>query len=130
MIGLKTLLMHHTTRTYLIPISIGTILSLAGLFSVLWSVDPFTSGAIGHFFFYLTLFLSLAGLFTIAGITLRKRFSPGMYTEQLRMSSRQAILLAILIIALLILQVSGLLLWWVALTLILFIITLEIFLNA
>lgn len=122
--------MHHTTRTYLIPISLGTILSLAALISVLWSVDPFTSGTLGHLFFYLTLFLTLCGIITIIGITLRKRFSPGMYTEQLRISARQAILLSLLIIALLILQVFGLLLWWVGLTLVLFIITVEIFLNA
>ena len=122
--------MHHTTRTYLIPISIGTILSLAGLVSVIISIDPFTSGILGHSFFYITLFLSLCGIITIAGITLRKKVSPGMYTEQLRISSRQAILLSILIVGLLILQVFGLLLWWVGLTLILFIIAVEIFLNA
>lgn len=121
--------MHHTTRTYLIPISIGTLLSLAGLISVLMSVDPFTSGLMGHIFFYITLFISLCGLITIGGITVRKRFAPGMYTEQLRVSARQAVLLAILMVSLLILQVFGLLLWWVALTLILFIITVEIFLT-
>ncbi|HEX3099835.1 MAG TPA: hypothetical protein VHQ41_02580 [Patescibacteria group bacterium] len=122
--------MHHTTRTYLIPISIGTLLCLAALLSVVWSVDPFTSGILGHFFFYLTLFLTLCGAITIGGITIRKKFYPGMYTEQLRTSTRQAILLSILILALLILQVYGLLFWWVGLTLILFIITVEIFLNS
>lgn len=122
--------MHHTTRTYLIPISIGTILSLAALLSVIWSVDPFTSGIIGHFSFYITLFLSLCGIITIGGVTLRKRLTPGMYTEQLRVSARQGILLSMLIVGLLILQVFGLLLWWVGLTFILFIITVEIFLNA
>lgn len=122
--------MHHTTRTYLIPISIGTLLSLAGLISVIFSVDPFTSGLLGHIFFYITLFLTLCGLITLAGIIVRKKYFPGMYTEQLRMSARQAVLLAILIVSLLILQVFGLLFWWVGLTLILFIITLEIFLNA
>lgn len=122
--------MHHTTRTYLIPITIGTLLSLAAFASVLWSVDPFTSGVIGHLFFYLTLFLSLCGLITIAGISFRKRYTPGMYIEQLRLSARQAVLLSVLIVALLVLQVFGLLLWWVGLTLVLFIITLEIFLNA
>ncbi len=122
--------MHHTTRTYLIPISIGTLLSLAAFASVLWSVDPFTSGAIGHLFFYLTLFLSLCGLMTIVGISFRKRYTPGMYIEQLRVSARQAVLLSILIVALLVLQVFSLLLWWVGLTLVLFIITVEIFLNA
>ena len=122
--------MHHTTSTYLIPIVIGTLLSIAALASVIWSVDPFTSGILGHFFFYFTLFLSLCGLITIGGISLRKRFTPGMYTEQLRVSARQAVLLSILILAFLVLQVFGLLLWWVGLTLILFIITVEIFLNA
>ena len=126
----NTSTMHHTTRTYLIPISVGTILALGALTSVLFSVDPFTSGLMGHISFYATLFLSLCGILTIGGITLRKRFSPGMYTEQLRISSRQAILLSILIIGLLLLQVFGVLLWWVGLTLILFIITVEVFLNS
>mgnify|MGYP001576991298 CR=1 FL=1 len=122
--------MHQTTRTYLIPISIGTLLCLAALVSILWFVDPFTSGITAHFFFYLTLFLTLTGLITLGGIVARKKFSPGMFTEQLRASFRQAILLSLLIIGLLILQVFSLLFWWVGLTLILFIITVEIFLNA
>lgn len=122
--------MHQTTRSYLIPISIGTLLCIAAFASVVWFVDPFTAGSLAHFFFYLTLFLALVGLITIGGISARKRFSPGMFTEQLRISFRQAILLSLLIIGLLILQVFSLLFWWVGLTLILFIITVEIFLNA
>ena len=122
--------MHNTIRTYLILISIGSILSLAGFISVLIAVDPFTSGLLGHIFFYLTLFLSLSGVITLIGLIIRKRFSPGIYSEQIRISSRQAILLSILILSLLILQTFGLLLWWVGITLILFIITLEIFFNA
>lgn len=122
--------MHQTTRTYLIPITIGTLLSTAAFASVLWSVDPFTSGWAGHIFFFLTLFLTLCGLLTLGGIYFRKKFSPGMFTEQLRISFRQAFLLALLIISLIILQIFSLLFWWVGLTLILFIITVEIFLNA
>ena len=122
--------MHHTTRNYLIPISIGTILSLAGFVSVVLFVDPFTSAVLPHFFFYLTLFLTLAGAMTILGTAFRKRMKPGMFTEQLRISFRQAILLAMLIIGLLLLQVFNLLFWWVGVTVVLFIITVEIFLNA
>ena len=122
--------MHQTTRSYLIPISIGTALCLAAFASVLWFVDPFTASVVAHLFFYITLFLSLSGLITLGGISLRKRFTPGMFTEQLRISFRQAILLSLLIIGLIILQVFSLLFWWVGLTLILFIITVEIFLNA
>ncbi len=122
--------MHHTTRSYILPISLGTLLCLAGFGSVVWSVDPYTSGWVGHIFFFITLFLSLIGILTLAGIIFRKRFAPGMFTEQLRISFRQGFLLALLIISLLILQIFSLLFWWVGLTLILFIITVEIFLNA
>lgn len=122
--------MHQTTRTYLIPICLGTLLSIGSFLSVLYFVDPTTSGLLGHIFFFITLFLSLYGIFTVFGITLRKKFSPGMFTEQLRNSSRQAILIALLITSLILLQLFNLFFWWVGLTIILFIIVLEIFLNA
>lgn len=122
--------MHHTTRTYIFPITMGTLLSLGAFASILWSVDPFTAGVVSHIFFYLTLFLSLSGLLTLGGILFRKRFSPGMFTELVRDSFRQALLLSLLIIGLVLLQVFSLLFWWVGLSLILFIITVEIFLNA
>ena len=122
--------MHQTTRSYIIPIGFGSLLSFAAFASVLWFIDPFTSGWPGHAFFYITLFLSLTGILTILGIVFRKRFSPGMFTEQMRISFRQAVLLSLLIIGLIILQIFSLLFWWVGLTLILFIITVEIFLNA
>lgn len=122
--------MHHTTRSYLIPISIGTLLSLGALASILFFIDPTQSGWASHILFFVTLFLSLCGILTLGGIIVRKRLSPGMFTEQLRISFRQAVLLAILIVGLLIIQLFNLLFWWVGLTLVLFIITVEIFLNA
>lgn len=122
--------MHQTTRTYLIPMVIGTLLSVAAFTSVLWFVDPFTSGLVGLVSFFFTLFFALCSLLTLGGIYVRKKFSPGMFTEQLRNSFRQAFLLALLVIGLIVLQIFNLLFWWVGLTLILFIITLEIFLNA
>lgn len=121
--------MHHTTRTYILPIIAGTLISLFALGSVVWFVDPYTAGPIPHLFLHLTLFLTLLGAFTLAGIQVRKKFVPGILVEQLRISFRQAILLSILAVGLLLLQSFDLLFWWVALTLILFIITLEIFFN-
>ncbi len=122
--------MHQTTRNYLVPISFGTIISIAGFISVLFFIDPLTSGLVGHIFFYLTLFLSVYGFMTTLGIISRKKFAPGMFSEQLRNSSRQAILIAILILSFVILQLFNLLFWWIALTIILFIIVLEIFITA
>ncbi len=122
--------MHHTTRTYILPLSAGTIISVIALGLVLWFVDPFSVGLMQHTFFYLTLFLSSLGIATLLGIQLRKRFLPGILVEQLRVSIRQALLIALLITGLIILQANALLFWWVGITLILFIITLEIFFNA
>ena len=122
--------MHHTTKTYILPLAAGTILSFAAFLSVLWFVDPFASGLSAHVFFYLTLFLTAVGGFALVGIALRKRFVPGIMTEQFAVSLRQAILLAALVSTLLALQANNILYWWVAITLVLFIITVEIFFNA
>lgn len=122
--------MHHTTRTYILPLIIGTILSLSAFISVLWFVDPFASGLLQHIFFYLTLLLSSAGLFTLIGVGLRKKLTPGILTDQLVISFRQAILLSLLLSGMLLLKANNLLFWWIAGILILFIITIEIFFNA
>lgn len=121
--------MHHTTRAYILPILAGTLLSLLALCSIIWFTDPYTSGYTPHLFLYITTFLTATGVFTLLGIQLRKKFIPGILVEQLRVSFRQALLIAILLIGLLILQAAGLMLWWVALTLMLFIITVELFFN-
>ena len=105
-------------------------MSVAAFISVLLFIDPFAASPIQHIFFYITLFLACIGLFTLGGLSFRKRFAPGMFVEQLRISARQSILLAFMVISLLALQSFGLLYWWVGLTLILFIITVEIFLNS
>jgi hypothetical protein len=122
--------MHHTTRAYILPLVFGTLLSLAAFCSVLWFVDPFTSGVLAHIFFYLTLFLAAVGVFALIGIALRKKFVPGMLSDQFAVSMRQAVLLSALVSALLILQANNILFWWVGITLVLFIVTVEIFFNA
>lgn len=122
--------MHHTTKTYILPLIAGTILSFAAWLSVLWFVDPFSTGILSHSFFYLTLFLTAVGAFAILGIALRKRYLPGIMSEQLATSLRQAVLLAVLLTGLLLLQANNLLYWWIGAIMILFIITIEIFFNA
>ena len=121
--------MHHTTRAYILPLIAGTVVAIAAFGSILWSVDPFTAGVIPHIFFYLTLFLASTGVVTLIGIWMRKRWIPGVLIKQLQVSARQAILISLLIAGLLLLQTHNLLHWWVGGTLILFIITVEVFFN-
>jgi len=121
--------MHHTTRAYFVPVGAGTLFSLLALVLIVWFVNPFAAGAIAHTFFYISLFLSAVGIFTLIGVQLRKRLLPGILVEQLRVSFRQAFLIGIIITGLILLQANDLLFWWVGLTLILFITSIEVLFN-
>jgi hypothetical protein len=110
-------------------IAIGTALCLCSLLSVIYLSDPYTDGLVAHTFFHLSLFLTVAGLVTGIGLAIRKKFAQGQYLSNLAVSFRQGILVAVLITASLLLLSHGILFWWVELTLVLFLLFLELFLN-
>ena len=110
-------------------IAIGTALCLGSFISILYLSDPYADGVTAHIFFYLSLFLTITGLFTAIGIILRRRFGTGLYIANLAVSFRQALFIGILIISSLLLLTNGILFWSVEMTLILFLIFLELFLN-
>lgn len=116
-------------KQHLILISFSTLLAAFSLASIINFTDP-ESGSLPTFaFFYFSLFLMLLGIFTLIGLGLRQKFISGHYVANLGNSFRQAIFLALMIVACLILMSKGLLFWWVALTLILFLASIEAFLN-
>lgn len=123
-------MLHATTKKYLIPLILGSLVALTGFILVLIYVDPFQTGWLGHFFFYLTLFLTVIGITTISSLIFRQKFFPGIYAELFRVSLRQAILIAILITGLVYLEAHNILYWWVGLTLGLFLIAIESFFSA
>jgi hypothetical protein len=92
-------------------------------------VDPFAAGWLGHTFFYLAFFLMVVGVTTLVGLIVRKRWVQRPYTAMLTDSFRHGVLIAVLMTALLILQSQHLLFWWIILTLILFLMVVEIFMN-
>ncbi len=122
--------MHHTTKQYLIPLLIGSLVAITGFVFVIMYTDPFQSGIPAHIAFYATLLLSVTGIFTILNLIFRKRFFPGIYSELFRTSLRQGVLIGILLSSLILLEAGNLLFWWVGLTLILFLIAIESFLTA
>jgi hypothetical protein len=116
-------------RSHIPLIAIGTALCLCSLLSVIYLSDPYTDGVVAHLFFYLSLFLTIVGLVTGIGLALRKRFAKGLYFPNLAVSFRQAVLVGILVTSSLLLLSYGILFWWVELTLILFLVFFELFLN-
>ena len=76
-------------------------------------INPETSGLQGKVFFYLSLFLFLAGLFNFFLLFFRKKMMDRETAElNARLSLRQGVLLALLVPGLLILQSFRMLVWW------------------
>jgi hypothetical protein len=122
--------LHATTKKYLFPLILGSLVATTGLVLVLVFVDPFTSGWKGHFFLYCTLFLATTGITTTLTLLFRQNFFPGIYAELFRVSLRQGVLVAILVSGLIFLEAQNFLHWWVGLTLALFLIAIESFFLA
>lgn len=121
--------MLEKANTYNIFILIGTILSAFSLVSIVLFTEPNTAGNFIHLFFYVSLFLFITGLFTLIELFIRHKMGESLYLTRLGHSIRQSVFLSFLITAALFLQGHGLLFWWVLLSLVLFIIVLEIFLS-
>ena len=103
-------------KAYVWGIRFITLLSLAALGAVVYFVDPTSSGAIGAALFYLVVFFSLAGMFNLFLLSMRRRFiGDELAAENVGISFRQGTLLAILAIGILIIQGYRALVWWDAL---------------
>lgn len=122
-------MIHQTTKHYLIPLLIGSLIAITGFVFTIIYTDPYQTGLLGHLIFYITLFMFTCGIFTLINLVIRKRFFPGIYSEIFRVSLRQGTLIGILVTSLIYLEASNLLFWWVGLTLILFLIATESFLT-
>ncbi len=107
----------------------GTFLAAFSLGSILTFTDPANAGILVFLFLYTSIFLTCLGIFTAAGILIRRKFVPSVYIVTLEQSFRQAMLLSFLITLSMVLQGQRLLFWWVELTLILFLICIEAFFN-
>lgn len=116
-------------RQQVLLIVISTILSSFSFFSIINFTDPETSGLSTFIFLYLSLFLLSLGIFTLLGLTIRLKVSPGHYVANLYQSFRQALLLSILLVCSFLLLSKNLLFWWVEGSIILFLISIEAFFN-
>ena len=108
-----------TLRSYIWGIRIINLISLCALSLVVYFVDPEKAGFFGLVAFYFALFFFLSGFLNLMLLWIRRL---GLGSEaalsSLKLSFRQGILLATLLIGLLILQSFRALFWWDALLLV------------
>lgn len=114
-------LIHYVTSMIL-----ATIISFVGFFLVVLFMDPFTGVLITLVLFYSSLFLAVAGLFSLLGLLLESKiFRHELEIYKVKIALRQALWLALLLIASLWLQHEQLLSWRNMFILILMLLSLE-----
>lgn len=80
---------------------------------VVFSVDPFVSGFLGHALFYASLLLALVGTITAASFGARRRLAEDeLPWRQIRASLREGVLFSLLGVFSLYLNARGMLRWW------------------
>jgi hypothetical protein len=100
-------------RAYLTVMSLATVLALATLALVIFRVDPEASGSYGHALFYVTLFFTIVGLFSLFGLLVRIAFHHDAIISKLASASfRQSVIIAALAAFSLFLYKQGTLVWW------------------
>ncbi|TSC84831.1 MAG: Uncharacterized protein G01um101413_215 [Parcubacteria group bacterium Gr01-1014_13] len=110
-----------TLRQYLVLMSVGAAICWMAWVFVLGSTDPAEAGFFGFLFFYCSLFLALAGTFSVIGFLIKKIIlkNDQIVFHHVKSTVRQGMLVAVFIIVGLILLQIKLLTWWNGILLIL-----------
>ena len=106
-----------------------TILAAFSLATLVNFTEPESASKLTFAFFYVSLFLFSLGIFSLLGLFIRQKIGTGLYLTNFKHSFRQALSVSVFITSSFILQSFGLLFWWVALSIILFLVFIEIFIN-
>ena len=102
-----------TLKTSLWIMKIGTLLMVIAWGIVVFSIDPDEAGIIGQVFFYSSLFLMMAGIFSLFFVWLRRIIiGDEMAVRHLGVNFREGILLSALVIIFLLFQSVRILTWW------------------
>lgn len=113
-------------KSHLSQIIVGTVLSLLSLVSIVLYTDPFTSGLVTHFVFYVSLYFFVSGVAIVLGMYIRRYIAPNLYATTFWESFRQGMFVGIMVVACMLLQAQGLLFWWIVLGLVLFLVVCEL----
>lgn len=116
-------------KKQILTLAISAILSAFSLASILNFTDPYEAGKTVFVFFYISIFLLSFSVFSLAIFLTKRWLWPHIYLSDLSASFRQGVIIALFLTLLIILQIGGILFWWLEISLILFLVILEIFIN-
>ncbi len=121
--------MSFTPKKQLTLLGFTLILSGFSLASILNFTNPYTASWVIFCFFYLSLFLFSFACLTLLAFSLKRWLWPKIFLSDFGISVRHGLILSVFILLAVALQIGGLLFWWLELTLIIFVIFIEILIN-
>jgi hypothetical protein len=102
-----------TVRSYLWGMRLSTLAALTAFGAVVYYVDPYRDGILGRALFYISLFFSITGMATLFLFWIRRHWNTNEAVyENVGLSFRQGLLVALAVCAMFALQSFRLLLWW------------------
>ncbi len=101
-----------TLKSYIWGMRFVTLFSVGGLAAIVYYVDP-DAGPVGKVLFYFILFFVISGILNLLFLRLRRHITTSETAfANVGMSLRQAMILALFAIGLLVLQSFRVLVWW------------------
>jgi hypothetical protein len=106
-----------TLRQYLAIMGLGTAVAWSAVGLIVTHVDPDEAQVAVFAILYLALFLALTGTLSIVGFLLRVSLLKKdlFISQQVLAAFRQAVLLSLLLVSMLVLKSRAMLTWWIAL---------------
>ena len=100
-------------KRFLIFMTIVTLICWIVWITVVFYIDPYSTGFIGLLLFYVSLFFALIGTFSLLGFFFRVWFlKTEMVFKHVGIAFRQALLFALLVIGAFVLQGMRIFTWW------------------
>jgi hypothetical protein len=114
------------TKSQVIILIFSFVLSAFSFASIINFTDPFTASKTIFVFFYLNLFLLVFSGVCLTALVLKRWFWPKMFLLDFASSLRQGLLLGFFFTVAVLLQINGLLFWWLEITMLILLVFLEL----
>ncbi len=116
-----------TVRFFLLISFLATLIGAGASALVITSLDPNQAGPLGFILLFLSLFVAISGLTSILGYLIRRLLLPRTFATYLvRTSLRQGLIVSLFFLILLFLQLLRLYRWWIAIILLVLLLSLEL----
>ena len=117
-------------KKYISLLIFSTLFSLFSFLLVVTKINPENTNFIGFLIFYLTLFFTLSGTFSLFMIAMRWIFIKNLaFFTNIKISLRQSLLFSSTIVSFLILKSINVLRWWNIILIIGIVVGVELFFN-